>query len=458
MLLPVGHEENTVVRWPWVTFAIMGSCVVIHLLDVPKDAWALVPAELSWRDVLSSMFVHEDAWHLGFNLFFLYLAGPFIEDVWGRPYFAAFYLLSGLAGALTQTWIDPSSTVGGIGASGAIAGVMGAFAVRYRAARIRFLYFFGPGFTGLAGTFRAPAWSMLCLWLAREVFSGVVAADGPASTGVSHWVHVGGFLFGVAVATLIGGFGLEERYLRRKIRSAVAVLENPALEKAHEACVRGRRDVAWSVLEEELRRHPDNRDAALLLWEVGVELGKPRAALRPMLRCIQDELREGEDELALIHWDQVRTEHGPARPGLFLRVRLAELLLARGSNSDAAELLAGVAAEAPGKPPDWLLRLARLTARVDPAAAREVSVLALDDPGCPPELRGELAKIRDRATRDQRVFNARPKATHEETVPAEKDRDADPFDDSAAAFAQALESCWPPVVRSPKAARRRPAG
>ncbi len=394
MLIPVGHEESTVTRWPWVTLGVIGLCVTIDLLDVPRDAWSLVPAEFSLLKVLTSMFVHEDGWHLGFNLFFLYLVGPAVEDVWGRPYFAAFYFLSGLAGALTETHFYPDSMIGGIGASSAVAGVMGAFAVRYRNARIRFLYFFGPGFTGLAGTFRAPARLMLCLWLGREVFSGLAVLGGPARTGVSHWVHVGGFSFGVAVAALIARFQIEERFLRKKIQAAGTVMVNFSVEQACQAREEGRLGEAWALLSEELRHHPDNRQAALLLWGLGGELGTPQKALGPMLRCISDELREGEGELALSHWDEVRAELPAARPGLLLRARLAELLLAQVRTADAADLLAGVAEEAPGLPPDFLLRLARLTARVDPAAAREMAGIALADPGCPPEQREELETIR----------------------------------------------------------------
>lgn len=393
MLIPVGHEENAVTRWPWVTLGVMGLCVVIYLLDIPTGSWALVPAEFSILKVLTSMFVHADGWHLGFNLFFLYLAGPCIEDVWGRPYFAALYFFSGLAGALTHTFFYPDSTVGGIGASGAIAGVMGAFAVRYRTARIRFLYFFGPGFSGLAGTFLAPARPMLLLWLLREVFGGLVVLNGSAWTGVRHWVHIGGFLFGVAVAAVIGGFEFEERYLRKRIHAAGAILGNTAVEQACEARDELRLEDAWDLLGEELRHHPDNREAALMWWDLGVELGKPQAALHPMLRCIWDELREGEGELALGHWDEVRAVLPEARPRLPFRLRLAELLLAQGRNADAAELVASAAEEAPGLPSVFLLRLARLTARVEPPAAREVADIALADPGCPPGLREELQAI-----------------------------------------------------------------
>ncbi len=133
-----------------------------------------------------------------------------------------------------------------------------------------------------------------------------------------------------------------------------------------------------------------------MLWHLAVERGRPQKALRAMLHCIQDELREGEGLLAIGHWDDVRAALPEAWPGLFLRVQLAELLFAQARGADAAELLTGVAEEAPGLPPDLLLRLARLTARGDTTAALEVTGIALADPGCPPESREELEAIRCR--------------------------------------------------------------
>ena len=122
-----------------------------------------------------------------------------------------------------------------------------------------------------------------------------------------------------------------------------------------------------------------------------------------MLRCIQDELREGEEELALVHWHEVRAQLPAARPGLFLRVRLAEALHAQGRDAEVAELLAKVAGEAPGQPPVLLLRLARLTAEVDTTAAREILGIALADPARPPELREELEAVRRRVAEKQRL-------------------------------------------------------
>ena len=147
--------------------------------------------------LITYQFLHGGFLHLFGNLFFLFLAGPFIEDVWGRPVFAAFYLTAGALSALMFALRYPELDEPLIGASGAVAGVMGAFLVRYWKTRIRFLYFFIPF---RPGTFTAPAWLMLPLWFARElVFAQAwdVASPGTGGGGVAHWAHVWGFAFGL---------------------------------------------------------------------------------------------------------------------------------------------------------------------------------------------------------------------------------------------------------------------
>ena len=126
------------------------------------------------------------------NMFILYLAGPFIEDRWGRPLFAGFYILAGIFAALFFVVQYPGLEESMVGASGAISGVMGAFLIRFWFVKIKFFYFF----FFFMGTFNAPAWFMLPLWLARELIfaqaGDVIAPEG--GTGVAHWAHVAGFV------------------------------------------------------------------------------------------------------------------------------------------------------------------------------------------------------------------------------------------------------------------------
>ena len=124
--------------------------------------------------------------HLLGNLLFLVLAAPHVEERWGPVLFGVFYLLSGVVAALFWALRYPGLDTSLVGASGAIAGVMGAFLVCFGGSKIKFFYWFGI----IWGTFRAPAWLMLPLWLAIEVISGRAMGFGcPRSPAVSSWLR-----------------------------------------------------------------------------------------------------------------------------------------------------------------------------------------------------------------------------------------------------------------------------
>ena len=123
-----------------------------------------MPSALRARSFITHMFVHAGWIHLLGNLFMLLLAGPPIEDRYGRAMFAGFYAIAGLFAAVFYASLASDPTIPMVGASGAIAGVLGAFAVRLWSSQIRFAYFFLFGFRPVWGTFEAPAWAMLSLW------------------------------------------------------------------------------------------------------------------------------------------------------------------------------------------------------------------------------------------------------------------------------------------------------
>jgi len=149
------------------------------------------------------MFMHAGWMHILGNMVFLWAFGPEIEDAMGRPRYLAFYLLSGLAASLAQTAIMPSSTVPNLGASGAIAGVMGAFLVTYPRDRIRTLLFLG-WFTRIAFI---PASLLIALWFLIQLFNQVGAvADVGTGSGVAYAAHIGGFIFGVVTGRVFEGF------------------------------------------------------------------------------------------------------------------------------------------------------------------------------------------------------------------------------------------------------------
>lgn len=183
----------------------------------PDYRFGVVPTELRALDLATYQFLHGGWGHLLGNLLFLYLVGPHIEERWGRVVFGGFYLLAGVVAALAWVFRYPDLDIPLIGASGSIAGVMGAFLICYGTSRIRFFYWFFV----VWGTFQAPAWLMLPLWLAMEVISGRtmdVMSDGGG--GVAHWAHVWGFIFGMGSAFLMGMFGLDRRLAERSTGAA----------------------------------------------------------------------------------------------------------------------------------------------------------------------------------------------------------------------------------------------
>jgi membrane associated rhomboid family serine protease len=175
--------------------------------------WGLVaasPAPITW---LTHMFLHGGLLHLIGNLLFFILAGPTLEDLWGRGVYAAVYVMSGLAAAAGFIAMSGPVDVPMIGASGAIAGLMGAFLVAYTYTRIKvavglFLVFFVRFVT-----IGVPAWVFLPLWAGWEAFQGTLqsAAGTAAQGGTAHWAHVAGFVFGVAVTLGFKFSGLDRK-------------------------------------------------------------------------------------------------------------------------------------------------------------------------------------------------------------------------------------------------------
>jgi rhomboid family protein len=153
------------------------------------------PDKNIWLSILSSMFLHAGWLHLLGNMLFLWIFGDNVEDALGRVGYLGFYLLGGIAAGALQFVLAPNSTIPNVGASGAIAAVLGAYIVLYPRARIVTAVFFF-----LIALIELPAVVVLGLWFALQLFQGVSALGTDVNSGVAFWAHVGGFVFGVAVA------------------------------------------------------------------------------------------------------------------------------------------------------------------------------------------------------------------------------------------------------------------
>lgn len=185
---------------------------------------AFVPSHPTLLGLVAHIFVHAGVLHLLFNMVFLWVAAAKLEDLWGRPVFLCAFLLFGAGAALLYAAFHVSSDLPAIGASGAVAGLMGATLVRLTRANIRFFYMYWlVSVKPRVGTFDAPAWLMIPLWLVGEIANSVLSS----STEVGYVAHLGGFAVGAAFAAVLKVTRFEERVLGREPEVEVRPEEAP---------------------------------------------------------------------------------------------------------------------------------------------------------------------------------------------------------------------------------------
>lgn len=211
------NPSNTV---PFVNYTLIGVNVVVFLFEISLGrhfqdlifTFGVVPARMfedgqtlllgssSIIPLFTSMFLHGGWLHLLGNMLFLYVFGDNVEDRFGHTKYVAFYFLAGIAAALTQAFINPASEVPMVGASGAIAGVLGAYVLMFPTAKVSTLipiFFFFQ-------VVELPAFLFLGIWFILQIFSGVMALGiGGDAGGVAWWAHIGGFGVGVAMVPFL---------------------------------------------------------------------------------------------------------------------------------------------------------------------------------------------------------------------------------------------------------------
>ncbi|HJR60710.1 MAG TPA: rhomboid family intramembrane serine protease [Vicinamibacterales bacterium] len=192
---------------PVVTISLIAVNTLAFLYQLQLDdltlerlvfEYGVIPARLSYADVISSMFLHGDFLHFVGNMVFLWIFGDNVEDRLGHGGYLGFYVGAGAAAAMAQVFADPTSFVPMIGASGAIAGVMGAYFLLYPHSRILTAVFF---FLFL-DIIEIPAIFFLGVWFLLQVFHGAMASGAPGG-GVAFWAHAGGFAAGFIVGLYV---------------------------------------------------------------------------------------------------------------------------------------------------------------------------------------------------------------------------------------------------------------
>ncbi|MEM8602778.1 MAG: rhomboid family intramembrane serine protease [Cyanobacteria bacterium P01_H01_bin.121] len=183
------------------------------------QSWAVIPRELNdnlgreWITLISSQFLHGGVLHLAGNMLYLWVFGNNIEDKLGRVRFVLFYIGCGMLAALTQSFFSPAnSPIPIIGASGAIAGVMGAYIIRFPKAEILTILPILFYVTAI----RIPAVYFLGIWFVQQAIFSFLSLGGPSNVsegGVAYWAHAAGFVFGIILAPPLGLF--DDDYQRR---------------------------------------------------------------------------------------------------------------------------------------------------------------------------------------------------------------------------------------------------
>jgi membrane associated rhomboid family serine protease len=215
-MIPIKVTQPSYSR-PAITVLLIAVNIMVFLHQVWLDPYsqnqfvrlyALRPAYFHFENLLTHMFLHAGWLHVLGNMLFLWVFGDNVEDILGHGKYLLFYLLCGVVAGLTQMAIDPYSRIPIVGASGAIAGVMGAYLVKFPRSEVKMVTWFI-----LIFTFDLPAWAMLIYWFAIQLFGGVGSVGEASQGGTAFFAHVGGFITGIVLIHLMG---TRQRYWRRK--------------------------------------------------------------------------------------------------------------------------------------------------------------------------------------------------------------------------------------------------
>jgi membrane associated rhomboid family serine protease len=400
------------------------------LKDLPSWRLGVVDASSGISNTFAHVAVHESLQAIIVSLLFFVLAAITLEAAWGTPIFAAFCLLLPFVSATTYTSLYGEQGIPWIGASGVVAGLLGAYLIR-----------------SLKG-FTIPAWILLPVWILAEY---LVARDLPIDRfdAAPVVVHLATFAFGAGFAALVWVLGLEDKLQMRQ--EEVELVSNPLLEQALMERDHGNIEAAFELLEAGVRREPGNHDLAVALWQVASGSERAGRALPALLASVRDALRSGRREDACAIWNDLTRELGSLQAESTLLVRIGEALLAEEQHDAAV----GAFAEAVDGPKTLssvlALRVVRGSRDLDPGLAARAAAVALIDDQLGASERATLQAVLDRVqasgaaaapevtlTSESLVAPDAPSLTPELTPapPSEPDPLQDPHAIAAEAFAE----------------------
>ena len=277
------------------------------------EQYAFVPANPKPVSYLTANFLHGGWLHIIGNMWFLWLAGFVLEDAWGRWLYSVFYLLAGAAALQFYSWTNPGSITPTLGASGAVAALMGAFLVRFPKMKIEMAWLF----MFRLRRFKAPAYWLLPLWLLSEIFYGSLFGS---NSGVAHWAHVGGFLFGALAAVAIQHSGLEHK-ANKAIEEKVTWKTDAEIEKANDMMEHGQLTDAIALLTNYVATKPNSLDAWNLLRQVYYRQNDTKSYLEASIKTCSLRLKAHEVEAAFQDYAEFMDSGGGEMPaGVWLEL------------------------------------------------------------------------------------------------------------------------------------------
>jgi membrane associated rhomboid family serine protease len=213
------NRDNPVRKTPWVVFALIfinGVVLIGEYAGGPPETWfashGFIPEHASIATAFTSMFLHASLWHYLGNMFFLWMFGNRVENMFGRWLFLAAYLVSGFGATYAFYVLNSHSALPSVGASGAISGIVGCFLVLFPKARFDLVFYFGWVRLKSIATHASAA---VLAWFAEQTLLGLISSTWHVAGGVAYWAHFGGFVVGAVLALIYATFvGQEKRKTR----------------------------------------------------------------------------------------------------------------------------------------------------------------------------------------------------------------------------------------------------
>lgn len=350
----------------------------------PRSQLSYIPSRGGVATIFTSMFVHADIFHLLGNLLFFFLSAPFIEDVFGRPMFIALYFTGGIAATLMYAAQHPDSVVRLMGASGAIAAVMGAYLVRFAKSKIQFLFI--PILLRPMWNFRfwLPAFVVLPLWLGQQLLE--MRLESGTGGGTAFSAHVGGFVYGFVFALVIKGIRFEEKVVNPHVLQQTTWTMDERLVRAMDARKFGNLEGAQKELDSLLRDKDTNIDALMIAMDVAQEAEDAARYDAAAARLFAKRLEMKEPDLALDLVREATSDRELRVPKLLMR---AAPFVERSGDREWALLLYERLYDADPVSPAAVGSLVKIgtlrRAQGDKAGAREALSRARAHPACTAE-------------------------------------------------------------------------